>query len=119
MTIKREDVKEPSAVRQEEVPVDAIGGDVIVRGLMLADRLQLWAEEQPQGAETPEDASRRSKATIIERQLARMVVLDDGQPLWSADQWKAFGQQHADEAFRLYNLGNSFSGGDTKAIEKN
>jgi hypothetical protein len=118
MAIPRDKVQ-TSALRQEETPVDAIGGSVIVRGLMLADRMALWAEEQPQGDETPEAAAARSKATIVERQLARMVVLDDGQPLWSPDEWKAFGQQHSSEAFRLYNLGNSFSGGDTKAIEKN
>ncbi len=118
MAIARDKAATP-ALRQEETQVDAIGGTVIVRGLMLADRLALWDEEQPRDGETPEDAAKRNKATVVERQLARMVVLDDGQPLWTAEQWKAFGQQHATEAFRLYNLGNSFSGGDTKAIEKN
>lgn len=118
MTIDREKTVAPT-LRQEEVVVEALGGSVIVRGLMLADRLDLWAEEQPQEGESAEDAVKRGKATVVERQLARMVVLEDGNPLWSAEQWKAFGQQHAEEAFRLYNLGNSFSGGDAKAIEKN
>jgi hypothetical protein len=117
MTIKREEAAAP-ALRQEQTDVAGIGA-VIVRGLLLADRLALWEEEQPVTGETPEAAVKRSKATIVERQLARMVILDDGEPLWSADQWKAFGQTNSNEAFRLYNLGNSFSGGDTKAIEKN
>lgn len=119
MAIERDKVNAPPDLRQEEITVDAIGGPVIVRGLVLADRLELWAEEQPQKGETPEAAAKRSKATLVERQLARMVVLADGEPLWTVEQWKAFGQQHPDDAFRLYNLGNSFSGGDTKAIEKN
>lgn len=118
MTIERDTAAVP-ALRQEETQVDALGGTVIVRGLLLADRLALWEEEQPLKGETPEDALKRSAASLIERQLARMVVLADGKPLWTAEQWKGFGQQHSGEAFRLFNLGNSLSGGDTKAIEKN
>ncbi|MDR6521777.1 hypothetical protein J2789_004467 [Variovorax paradoxus] len=119
MAIERDKVNAPPVLRQEEITVDAIGGPVIVRGLMLADRLALWDEEQPRKDETADAALKRSKATVVERQLARMVVLADGEPLWTAEQWRAFGQQHPQDAFRLYNLGNSFSGGDTKAIEKN
>lgn len=119
MAIERDKVNAPPVLRQEETTVDAIGGPVIVRGLMLADRLALWDEERPQKGESDEAALKRSKATVVERQLARMVVLADGEPLWTAEQWRAFGQQHPQDAFRLYNLGNSFSGGNTKAIEKN
>lgn len=125
MVIERAQAPAGPTLQQEEIPVESIGGSVIVRGLLLADRLAMWADAQPRTdaagkpLETEAEASARSTATATEQLLARAVLLADGKPLWTVEEWKAFGQLHSEDAFLLWNVAHRLSGGDQKAIEKN
>ena len=118
MAVDRSQVQAP-VLPKEETEVPAIGGSVVVRGMLLTDRMALWDAGQPRPDETAEQAKARAEAAIVPDTLARCVVLDDGKPLWTSDEWNAFGAANPGEALRLFNLANRLSGGDTQATEKN
>lgn len=118
MTIERSQVKAP-VLPKKAVDVPAIGGEVIVRGLLLSDRIALWDLSKARAGETDDQANARAEGYMVVEILARAVVLDDGLPLWTSAQWNEFASTHSDEALRLSGIAQRLSGGDTKAIEKN
>lgn len=88
------------------VEVPELGGEVIVRGLLLADRLAVLSGDKL-------DFSR------ISRLLASTVVLADGLPMWTAAEWEEFGAAHFDAAVRLFDVAAELSGLRTEIAEKN
>lgn len=88
------------------VEVPELGGEVIVRGLLLADRLAVLSSPGV-------DYGRMS------RLLAASVVLADGEPLWSAAEWEEFGAQHFEAASRIFDVALELSGLKGEAAEKN
>lgn len=117
MAVDRSQVQAP--VLPKEVTEVAAVGEVIVRGMLLTDRMTLWDAGQPRPGETAEQAKSRAESAIVPETLARCIVLDDGMPLWSSDEWNAFGAGNPSEALRLFSIANRLSGGDTQAVEKN
>lgn len=118
MAIERNKVK-PPVLPKETTDSAAIGGEVIVRGLLMSDRMALWALAKPREGETEEQASARAAAGMVPEMLARTVVLADGKPLWTAQQWDEFAASNSTEALRIFSIADKLSGGDSKEIEKN
>lgn len=80
----------------ETVEADGIG-EVIVRGLMLRDRLALMSDDGPVF----------DKVSAI---LAACVVDSDKRPLWTVEAWEAYGAQRFDAALKLFNVAQRLSG---------
>lgn len=85
----------------------ALGGEVIIRGLPLSQRLALM------------DAAGGDRYLNAARMLHACVIDPDGEPLLSLEQWEAFGAMHFDEALRLARVAQRLSGLDREADEKN
>lgn len=112
--VKRANVAEPTLPR-ETVEVEALGGEVVVRGLLLTERLDLEARivhhakaaKAAREAAGGTDAGAAPAAGVHEvmPMLLHMAVLDaDGLQLWSAEQWQQFGGKHAGQALALFNV---------------
>ena len=101
--LQRADVRAP-VLPKETVTVGALGGDVIVRGLLLAEKL---------------DRNRLSGGHMVAHTLACAVELGDGTPLYSAEEWAVFGAQHADAALDLFKTAQRLSGDDPEVNRKN
>lgn len=95
MALSRDKLKRP-ALPKESVDVPALGGEVIVRGMFLSERLELWS-----GTVT---------YAQIAQALSKCVSLDDGKPALTADEWEAFGGQYLDEAIALFRVVKRLSG---------
>jgi hypothetical protein len=108
---------------QETVSVAELGGDVIVRGLLLSERWRLMdVTEKAQAVcpgESEEQAQTRAGREIVFSTLAVCVVLADGLPLWKPADWDAFGSKHPKVVLDLYKLSNRLAGLDGKDNEKN
>jgi len=122
--LQRADVRAP-VVRKESVDVPALGGEVIVCSLLLADRLALSALQAElaavpaQPGETPEQAHSRAGGQIVFHTLARTVVLGDGLPLYTPKEWNEFGAAHPDAVLGLYRKSRALSGHDDETNLKN
>ena len=102
--IKREQL--PAAKLPEEVvEVASLGGSVIVRGLRMSEAL------------AAADTMARGPEGICEL-LARAVVLEDGAPLYTADEWDSFGGQHREDCLELLGVAMRLSGLNAKDNEK-
>lgn len=89
------------------VEVPELGGEVVVRGLLLRDRLTLLASPEVR------DFGR------VTRMLAATVLADDGEPLWTEAEWDEFGAAHSDACLRLFDVAMELSGLKAEPLEKN
>lgn len=94
MALSREQLRRP-AVPKETVDVPALGGEVVVRGLLLSERLE-WAGS--------------AGYAQVARALALCVALEDGKPALTAEEWEAFGGQHLEAAIDLFQVVKRLSG---------
>jgi len=101
--IQRADVRAP-VLPKETVTVEALGGDVIVRGLLLAEKLE---------------RNRLSGGHLVAHTLAHAVELGDGLPLYTAEEWAVFGAQNPAAALDLFKVAQRLSGDDPEANRKN
>lgn len=113
----------PPVLPEEIVPFPPAGGDVIVRGLLMTQRLANdrihAAERKPLDGETEVQAQGRAGARIVTRLLAQAVVDEDGRPLFSESEWDVYGVAHRGDVFRIFNVAMRLSGHDLEVIEKN
>lgn len=121
--LQRADVR-PPVLRKETAPAPGLGGDVVVCGLLLSDRLALdgikAAMAQPLPGETEEQAARRAGSAIVFETLARTVVIaGDQQPVFDAAGWNLHGASHPDDVLSLYRVAWRLSGYEEAATEKN
>jgi hypothetical protein len=120
--LERNAVQEP-VLRKETVPVASLGGDVVVRGRLLSESLQLSALQsalrEPLPGESEDDARARAGSVMVAKTLHLGVVLADGEPMWSEQQWNVFGAANLVEAMTLFSTVQRLSGSDLQAIEKN
>lgn len=96
-----------SALPEDVVPVGALGGDVLVVSMPLSLRLALSAKRGGTVAQ-------HSPAVL------HACVLDaDRQPIFTAEQWEAWGAQHFAEAVALFTrvleLSDILAGGEEAA----
>lgn len=114
MTIlTRNQIKTP-ALPKEAVPVPTMGGDVIVRGMLLSERMELSALgaalSEPMPGENAAQIAHRVGRQVVMLTLARAVVLEDGEPVYTADQWDAFGAEDPEAVLMLYRKARALSG---------
>lgn len=97
----------PTATRPERVVfVPSLGGDVLVRSLSLSRSLAFLREFAQLGP--------RNVPTL----LAETVLAGDGQAVYTADEWDAFGVAHIEDALMLYGIARALSGLDEEQTEK-
>jgi len=108
MALNRSDLTLPAAPR-ETVAVPALGGDVIVRGMLLNERLELFSGLRNETAGYGH----------IARLLAPVVIGEDGKPLLTVEEWEAFGGANFAEVLDLFNVARRLSGLDSEEVEKN
>lgn len=111
MAIERATLK-PPVLPKQAVPVASLGGEVIVRGLKLSERLALFANLGEAGA-APEQAF-----VHVPRVLARVVVLADGAPVFSEEEWEVHGATWPEEVFELFRVAQKLSGLDGDDAKK-
>jgi hypothetical protein len=101
--IKKSDISTPM-LPKETVPVDVLGGDVVVTGLKLSDRMAIFSVK---------DGSSVSK-------MLSMTVQDaEGKPLFSEEEWENFGVKNFTTCIALFTVAKRLSGLDAKVAEKN
>ncbi len=129
MAIARNQAK-PPVLPKEAVDVPEIGGEVIVRGLLLTERLAMFVENLPATdvvpatsdvvpAQAGTQASGPDRYIHIPRMLARTVLASDGDPLWSEAQWQEFGAVNFEASLRLFRVAQRLSGLDVEEARKN
>lgn len=91
---------------KETVEVPALGGEVIVQGLMLKDRLELLFSESETG---------RINLSLL---LSHTVVDDKGEPVYTQNEWELFGANHFVEALKLFKTAKRVCGLDADVAEK-
>lgn len=120
--LQRADVRAP-VLPKETVHVDALGGEVIVRSQLLSERLELMALNTqlavPKDGETAAQARARAGAQLVSYTLARCVVLADGQPMYSQEEWDRIGAQYPNDVLALFNKSRALSGHDSELNAKN
>lgn len=102
--VRRSNIAAPTAPA-ETVEVEGIG-EVIVRGLLLRDRLRMAIEDPDK------------PYANVSRMLAASVVDADHVELWTAEQWEAFGAAHWTECLKLWAIARRLSGMDGEEAEK-
>ena len=105
--LKKSALPAPSLL-EEIVSVPELGGDVLVRGMLLKDRLEISIV----------DGYARMSAM-----LAACVFADNEQgepaPLYSADEWERVGARHYAAALKLWDVVRRLSDIDGEVAEKN
>lgn len=110
MALLSRDTVKPAALPQETHPCVSLGGEVIVRGALLTDRLKV------------ENSARDGKVPVeelIPRLLALAVVDASGQPLMDESDWNQHAGQHRDDCLQLFNVAMRLWGYDGEANRKN
>lgn len=87
------------ALPKRTVELPEAGGEVIVRGLLLTDRLRL-AGLVGDGADKE----------VVAQTLAVTVIDENEMPLWSVAQWEQFGAVHFGAALRVFRVAQELSG---------
>jgi hypothetical protein len=105
MALKKSGLPVPR-VQKETVEVAALGGEVVVWGLGLADKLRLATWEGQRFSQMCEG-------------LAVAVRDASGDPLWDAAAWDAWGGQHLEDALKLWQAVERVSGMSEAQAEKN
>lgn len=101
--VNRSSVAAPT-LPKETVEVAALDGEVIVRGLLLTERLDIEARivKLRQAAEGVNG--------VLPPVLALCVLDAEEQPLWTEQQWQIFGVKHQGQALALFNVAWRLSG---------
>jgi hypothetical protein len=122
MVLNRSQVEDPKLPQQVE-PVPELGGDVIVRGLLLSARMELddinEKAKVPLEGETDEEARIRAGKLVVPRMLNATVVDDEGHPIFTIGQWDVFGGAHRGTTFRLFEIALRMSGRIAEEVRKN
>jgi hypothetical protein len=108
VALKKADIK-PPVLPREAVEVVELGGEVVVRGLLLRERLALFDDAR-------EDGARFGHLSAV---LAACVVDADGKPVYTADEWEQFGATHFEAALKLFAAAQRLSGLDVEGAKKN
>lgn len=108
MALQKKDIK-PPVLPKEAVQVDELGGEVIVRGLLLRERVEIFHKES--GA--------TAWSARVSQILAATVIDADGKPIYTADEWEEFGAVHFSACARLLGVANRLSGLEVEETQKN
>jgi hypothetical protein len=108
MALDRSAITLPDLPR-EDVALPELGGDVTVRGLLLRDRMALFAGLR-------DDADNFAS---MARLLHLSVVGSDDRPLLTEAEWERFGGAHIDAALRAFTVAKRLAGLDPEEAAKN
>ena len=95
--LKKSSVTTP-VLPKEQVPVEALGGEVIVQALTLGDRLDLSVDGV------------RKLSNLMPVTLSKCVVDRDGEPIFSAQEWDVWGANNIDAVISLFDVVQRLSG---------
>lgn len=110
MALLKAEVPAPVLPETRVVQVPELGGEVILRPLMLSDRLALAAHARVQ---TPKEFAH------IAALLAYCVMDGNLEPLFTVDQWEAWGSKHMTAALTLWDEAYALSGLKPEEAKKN
>ena len=113
--LKRCDIAEP-VLPKETVEVTALGGEVVVRGLLLSEQLHIHARIL---AATTDKTTPDGVHSMLPVLLARCVLDADGACLFTEEQWQIFGAKESAQAVSLFNVAWRLSGLAEADTEKN
>lgn len=82
---------------EESLEIPELGGHVLVRGLLLRDRITLATQVDAGFAR-------------VARMLHLCVLRDDGKPIYTEEEWERFGAIHFDIAVDLWTKAQALSG---------
>lgn len=123
MALIQRDQVQPPVLRKQTVPVPGLGGDVIVQGLLLSEIMESRhvndMAKVPLEGESEDHARARAGGRLVAFTLAKTVVLADGKPLFTEDQWEVFGAEHPGDVLELYNVASSLNGRSLEDTKKN
>jgi len=105
--LKKSEIKAP-VLPKEAVQVDELGGEVIVRGLLLRERLAIFS-----GSDDGQ------KFAHVGELLAATVLDADGLQVYTAQQWDEFGAKHFGAVMQLFQVARRLSGIDAEVAQKN
>lgn len=103
--LNKKDIKPPT-LPKETVDVPELGGAVVVRGLLLRERVELLASQEDKGY------------THISKMLSLTVVDDKGAPVFTQDEWEEFGNQHFSASLHLLEVAKRLSGMNVEVAQK-
>lgn len=89
--LKRADIAPPTPLGKETVAVPALGGEVVVRGMTLTERLVVSATE-----------GKVEAFEGIAFALSRCVLDAEGEPLMDREQWELWGAANTPAAIDLF-----------------
>lgn len=108
MALRRNEIAAP-VLPKETHECGPLGGEVVVRGLLLRERLALF-DDALAGAQ---------KYGHISAVLAACVVDAEGEPVYTVEQWEQFGAAHFEAALALFRVAQRLSGLDVEERKKN
>lgn len=100
MALSKETVRRP-VTRKEVVTVESLGGEAIVRQLLLSELLELGRRKLT------------SEQELLEV-LTWCVIDETGAPLLTRDEWQAWGASHPADAAALYGVADRLTGLEEK-----
>lgn len=108
MALRRNEIAAPVLPREtHEVP--ELGGEIVVRGLLLRERLALFDDANNGG----------ERFGHLSAVLAACVIDAEDKPVYTIDEWERFGALHFEAALRLFGIAQRLSGLDVEERKKN
>jgi len=104
--LERQAVKPAPAMDSKVVSAPELGGDVMVRGMTLSQRLSLNSNESGQVTRN------------IPRALAYCVLADDGLPVYTEAEWETVGTENMELCIRLFTVASQLSALTEGDVEK-
>jgi hypothetical protein len=101
--LKKGDIKSP-ALPKETVQVDVLGGEVVVKGLLMTERIALFQKHE---------------GATIAQMLAMTVIDGEGKQLFNEQEWDVFGATHFAASLELFKVAKRLSGLDAEVEAKN
>lgn len=90
---------------KEVVDVPELGGEVIIRGLLLSDRVRILTHGN-------------NKSLLISELLSATVIDAQGEPIFDIEEWEAFGALHFNVSLSLFAKAKDLSGLDVESNQK-
>jgi len=113
--LKRSEIQH-AALDQETVAVDVLGGEVLVRGMTLRERLAFTARAKTSDKPTlSEDCEIFANIAHV---LSWCVLDADREPLMTHEQWETWGAGNMAEAMRLFGCAKRLSLTTTEDVKK-
>lgn len=108
MPMKKSEIKTP-VLPEETLEVPALGGSVRCQGMLLRDRIGIFADAEERGP----------GYWHVARLLSKTVVDDDGAPLFAEAEWEIFGAAHFEQTMQIYAVCKRLNGLDAEGAKKN